>query len=533
MAITEGTQPAPTQPTGTTTTTGAFTPEPGALLVALVAANGLSGIATTASVTDSLGGTWTLLKRTNAFNGSAPFLGGTAEVWCRDSPGTSMTVTASGWSANGGDLTVRTLIGALPAAQQTGATAGTGATGVAPTVTLTPTRIGSRVYGAALDYTTNASLVVNANTTSIDQFVDSTNGDTWATFKASADTSSLSSTTYGYTNANAEYNIAAVEILAAPVGSSQPSTAFHPGRGPSRWSRFYQPPRDTTLFSASLTDTGTAADALAVVDVTVGASSPGGFHPGRGPTFARFYQTPRSTDLNFQSIALTDSGTGDDQISVTATVPLTDAATAVDDSLTITAAVPLVDAGSGVDQLTVADVTVGAQAPTPLHPGKGPTFARFYQTPRSTDVVTATPISLTDTGSGSDALTVSATVPLSDTATGDDQIAVTATISLSDTAAGADALTVVAALGLSEAAAALDALNIQDLTVYPASAVGGARHPGRGPTNARFYQIPRSTDLVNTVVSTPGTITAGSRSATLGPATAGGLLTNTTSGGQA
>jgi hypothetical protein len=279
VSITEGTQPVPVHPTGTTATTAAFTPEASSLLVALVAADGLSGgPATTATVSDSLSGSWTLLVRKNAFNGSAPFLGGTVEVWIRDigSSPASMTVTASGWSANGGNLTVRTLIGALPVAQQPGATGSAGSTGIAPTVTLTPTQIGSRIYGAALDYTTNATLTANANTTSIDQFVDAGNGDTWATFKASADTVSLTSTAYGYTNGNAEYQLAAAEILAASTADAggHIQSGFHPGRGPTT-ARFYQTPKSYDVISAA-TINGTAdlAGAGTVTDVPVIQAAP-------------------------------------------------------------------------------------------------------------------------------------------------------------------------------------------------------------------------------------------------------------------
>jgi hypothetical protein len=229
VAITEGTQPTPVHATGLSATTASFTPEANTLLVALVAADGLSTVALSTAVSDSLSGSWTLLKRQNTITG----VGGAAEVWIRDigaSPA-SMTVTAN-WNnaagTNGGNLTVRTLIGALPVAQQTGATGGNGGSSVAPTCSLTPTQIGSRIYGAALDYTTNATLTANANTTSIDQFPDATNGDTWATFQASGDTSSLSSTSYGYTNANAAYNVAAAEILAAATAGDAPQPIVAP-----------------------------------------------------------------------------------------------------------------------------------------------------------------------------------------------------------------------------------------------------------------------------------------------------------------
>jgi hypothetical protein len=226
VAITEDTsnQPAAVHAGGTSGTTGSFTPPASRLLAALVAVDGNSGTATTVTVSDTASGAWQLLRRTNS---SAAGLGGSAEVWIRDcitSPG-AITVTASwagGGGAAGGNLVVRTLIGAAPVASQTGATGG--ASGVPGTVaaSVTPNTLGSRIYGAALDYTSAITMTVNANTTSIDQFVDTTNGDTWAAFKASADTASLSATSYGYST-SASFNLAAAEILPATGGGASGS----------------------------------------------------------------------------------------------------------------------------------------------------------------------------------------------------------------------------------------------------------------------------------------------------------------------
>jgi hypothetical protein len=220
VAITEDTtnQPVPVHATGLTATTASFTPANATLLVALVSVDG-GATATSTVLTDSVAGTWTLLKRQNAVGGG---VGGAAEIWCRylvTSPG-AMTVTDV-WTANGqnsGNLTVRCLLGA--SSTQTGATAGTGAGTIAPTVAITPTVLNSWVYGAILDYQSAASLTPNAITTRIDQFQDAVNGDTWANWKATAATTSLSSTTYGFTNANSAFNTAAAEILPLAGGGA-------------------------------------------------------------------------------------------------------------------------------------------------------------------------------------------------------------------------------------------------------------------------------------------------------------------------
>jgi len=216
VPITEGTQPAAKTWTGawtTAQTTASFTPESGALLVALVSGDGAGGATpTTASVTDSLSGTWTLLKRQNTTTGT---IGGTAEVWCRDSPGSSLTVsvTGSGAPANGGQLVVRTLIGAKAAASQTGATAGATLTAAAVQASVAA-GTGGKIYGAAFNFTNSTNMTPLANTTVVSAFSDTTNGDSWEAYKSSADTAGTA--TYGYSTAD-DGMIAAAEILAAPA----------------------------------------------------------------------------------------------------------------------------------------------------------------------------------------------------------------------------------------------------------------------------------------------------------------------------
>jgi hypothetical protein len=216
MAISEDTanQPAAVHATGKTATTASFSPQAATLLVMLASVDGNNNAATTVVPSDSLSGVWTLLKRQNFDSGGS--LGGSTEVWCQyllTAPG-SMTASAA-WSTGtvGGNLVVRSLLGAASA--QPGAAGGTGADTIAPTVTLTPTRFGSWVYGACLDWAAAVTFTANAASSVIDQFVDTTNGGTWATFKGAAATTALTSTAYGFTNGNSSYNTAAAEILAA------------------------------------------------------------------------------------------------------------------------------------------------------------------------------------------------------------------------------------------------------------------------------------------------------------------------------
>lgn len=235
MSITEGTQPVAKTWTGAWTsgtpqTTAAFVPESGALLVALVSGDTpASGTIGTASITDSLSGTWTMLRRQNTQAGGV--VGGTAEVWIRDSPNTSMTVTATqatGTAANGGQLTVRTLIGALATASQTGAVNGITTNSAAVQVSVTA-GTGNKIYGAALNWTASTAMTVLANTTAITAVVDATNGDNWAAFKSSGDTAGTA--TYGYSTST-QAQFAAVEILASAAAAAPvPDLAMGPRTG--------------------------------------------------------------------------------------------------------------------------------------------------------------------------------------------------------------------------------------------------------------------------------------------------------------
>lgn len=222
MAITEGVHPAELDWTGVWgsgngKTTASFTPDSGGLLLALVC-GGNPG-AGTVTISDSVSGTtgWVLLRRENTFNTNCQ---GTAEVWCKDSPGVSMTVTATSSAAtgSGGQLTVLTLLGALAAASQNGAV-----NSMSTDATTTPIQVsvaagtGNRVYAAALNWDTSAAMSVLANTAAVAAYADGTNGNNWAACKSSADTAGTA--TYGYST-TVRGKIAAAEIKAAEGGTN-------------------------------------------------------------------------------------------------------------------------------------------------------------------------------------------------------------------------------------------------------------------------------------------------------------------------
>jgi hypothetical protein len=213
--ITEGVQPAALvweDANGTTKTTVSFSPAASTLLVALVNIDGSeTGGAVTAAVTDSTGGTWTLLKRQNTVTAT---VGGSAEVWCRDlssAPG-ALTVSVIGSGTGmlpGGSLVVRSLVNASPT--QNGATAGATPTMADTMAVSVAAATGNRVYGTAFNYEGPIAITPNAATTAVLHQEDFTNGAVYAAFKSSADTTGTA--TYGYTN-QTRGQIAAVTIKA-------------------------------------------------------------------------------------------------------------------------------------------------------------------------------------------------------------------------------------------------------------------------------------------------------------------------------
>ena len=380
MAISEdtGNQPAAVHTSaGTPATTASFSPQAGTLLVAMIGVNGPSGSAITATISDSLAGSWTLLKRQN----TASSMGGTAEVWCRylsSAPG-SMTVTGSWTGADtGANLVVRNLLGA--ASTQTGATAGNGGASVAPSASVTPTQIGSWIYGALLDWSAATVMTANANTTIIDQFNDSTNGDTYGGLKANAATVSLSPVTYGCTNANAAYNVAFAEIL--PAGATAdpgplplmftPSDDFLGGMIPwygaldsdhsvivvaqSASITFEDPSSSPKLMLALTSESGASVRGLGIDDPY--ASSPALLTPddvtGGMPPWGGAVDSITTSDVSVQAGAASLSITAQAPSAGLSTLPATT-------SLTVAANAPTAAVGALPG---AASVVVSGQAPT-------------------------------------------------------------------------------------------------------------------------------------------------------------------------
>ena len=209
------------------------------------------------------------------------------------------------------------------------------------------------------------------------------------------------------------------------------------------------------------------------------------------------FWTPWSGDSSVQGIsqvALSDTASETEALTVAATVPLADTGSETE-ALTVAAAVPLADGGSAADTLSVvvtvpladsgsaADGTAEAVA-APLADtaaaadalGVAATIA-LNDTGSAADAVDnglGTSKSLADSGSASDALTVTATVPLADAGAGTDSLSAVASVPLADAGSAAEALTVAATVPLGDAGSASDAVDNGTGTSKPIGDTGTA-----------------------------------------------------------
>src|SRR3954470_17372186 len=204
--------PATTLVSGTLKTTA-----PNDLLVAFLTSDG-PGSAGSQSFRSVTGGglTWRLRQRTN----SRP---GTAEIWVAAAPAplTNLTVTATRSSGSYvGSIAVVAFRGASPA---DGAVGGAAAASGAPTVTVTPARLGSWVWGVGNDYSRAAARTAGSGQSLFDQYLASVGDTYWVQSQAAPGTvAGLPVSLTDTAPTNDQYDFAAIEV--APAGLAPPDT---------------------------------------------------------------------------------------------------------------------------------------------------------------------------------------------------------------------------------------------------------------------------------------------------------------------
>lgn len=139
-------------------------------------------------------------------------------------------------------------------------------------------------------------------------------------------------------------------------------------------------------------------------------------------------------------IAIGDSGSATETLTVTVAAPLTDTATAAD-TVTVTAAVPVADTGAGADALVAGiaiTLTDGGSASETLTVAAAVPLADAGAAAQALTVAAAVP--LTDSGAVAQALTVAVQLALTDTATAAESVSVAATVQLGESGAAGDGL---------------------------------------------------------------------------------------------
>lgn len=188
-------------------TTPAFTTSAASeVVLAFVAGDGPTAGGQTATVTGG-GLTWTLVRRANT-------QAGTSEIWKATTTTvlTNATVTAK-LNKTGYDLSLTVVT--FSGASGTGASAGSSRATGAPSVSVTTTAAGSRVYGVGNDWDSATARTVGSGQTMVHQWVDSPVGDTFWTQCANAATAAAGTVvTLNDTAPTADRsNFAAVEII--------------------------------------------------------------------------------------------------------------------------------------------------------------------------------------------------------------------------------------------------------------------------------------------------------------------------------
>jgi hypothetical protein len=192
---------------GTVTTSSFHTGLPGELLLAFVATDGPTTGGQTATVTGA-GLTWTLIKRANAQAGDA-------EIWAATAAGIVTSGTVTSTEGIGGYYQSLNLV-ALQGTNGTGASAATGASTGAPTISLTTTHDHSLVFGVGNDWDNAVARTVGANQSIESQYL-APSGDTfWTQYTTVQSGAAGQTVTLNDTAPTTDrYNFAAVEIIGA------------------------------------------------------------------------------------------------------------------------------------------------------------------------------------------------------------------------------------------------------------------------------------------------------------------------------
>lgn len=477
MSILEdASSPAVVRTAGAAGTTAAFNPPANSLLVVIACGDWDQPGGVTFAVTDNKGGTgWSRLVRSNANCG--------VDVWVKylTTAQTGMTVTVTptnAWASTNTCLyTTKVLTGA--SATQTGATAASQTFNNAnDTLSITPTTIGSRIYGGLASGQTSVNPTANANTA----IIDFTNGGTGAftnfTMKAAADTSSLSAIALGQTTNTSQNDIALVEILPDAGSGTTDKSATETSSGTDAVSLLSR--------STTVTETSSASDVVLSMAVSLTASDLAGASDLASALAATLTasETSGGTETpTAKGSTASDAGSAAEAITARSATAADTSSSSDTGSVDSSAQKSSSDTGQGTDavvslvvQITAPDIATATDAVSLLARASTAT-----ETATATDAVlsvfSGNDVSSSDTGHGTDAATaptvtdsrteggsaaetalVAALVTSAETAHGTDAASLVASVQQGDVVAVAETASLSVLLVASEVVACLDAV---------------------------------------------------------------------------
>lgn len=451
MSLSEGSAaPWVTSPGTNAVTSASFTPAASALVVASGGiGNGNGNTTTGITITDSVGGSWTVLATKFNSPGASSIL---AVKDAGASPSAqTVTLTGAGATVTGAGLIVRQFTGAAPAASQTGAAVATGVAASEPyTQAITPTTTGSQVVGAYSQSTGAVSLTANGSTTIYGQ-VNGTNGDTECAFEASALSTASVPVTVGFTNTgttSATFSVA--EILPAPATAASAPASIRPG--PAWTAKFRRnlicripaiPPSLATTLSINVTDAGNAAESL-VVATTLPDTGTGAETVSTALTLADAGSGAETAPVK---LTLPDSGSGAESLTVKAT--FTDAGTGIESLSTM---FTLSDTGSAAETFTVTIMLADTGSSSETLPAA----TAITDSGSAADSLTGIPPALADSGSSAEALIVA--VILRDSGTGTEILSSAFSFTITDHGSGLDTGRATASISATDTGSAQDSL---------------------------------------------------------------------------
>ena len=201
-------------PTGVTT--ASFNPPAGSLILMVITSDATNvGNSATATVTDSLGNTFTPQVQVSA--SVTGYAGIFTKYLASAQTGYSVTVVLNSAQMqtatfSAGYIFQTFVITGANTVQNGSSVSGTGSGALS--LTTTPTVLGSYMYGSTNDFSNGITFAPNAATTLKNSTLTGTGSgnDAWAIFRSTNSTSSLTGQTFGFTNAD-QHAIALYEVM--------------------------------------------------------------------------------------------------------------------------------------------------------------------------------------------------------------------------------------------------------------------------------------------------------------------------------